>query len=311
MGFRPSAYISASRDGRLAKAAETARNALKSCNLCPRQCRVNRLKGELGVCRTGENAKVSSFDAHFGEEAPLVGRNGSGTIFFTYCNLQCIFCQNFDISHEGHGIATNVHELAEMMLSLQNAGCHNINFVTPTHVVAQILEALEIAVSEGLHIPLVYNSSGYDRVATLKLLDGIIDIYMPDFKFWRSETAHRLCNARDYPQQAQAAIQEMHRQVGDLVVDRDGIAVRGLLIRHLVLPEGLADTRKIMHFIARHISLNSFVNIMPQYRPCGQASLFPPLDHPLTPEDYEEGIKSAREEGLKRLDRPVRRFLLW
>jgi putative pyruvate formate lyase activating enzyme len=301
----PPVYIATHRKGMLAKAAEAARKHLATCTLCPRLCRVNRLEGALGVCRTGRDAMVASFGAHFGEEAPLVGQNGSGTIFFTHCSLLCIFCQNYDISHGGGGISASAYELADIMLSLQSAGCHNINFVTPSHVVAQILEALGIAVSRGLEIPLVYNSSGYDRVETLKLLDGIVDIYMPDFKFWNSETAQRLCNAPDYSKMARAAIREMYRQVGDLVIDDKGVAVRGLLIRHLVLPNGLADTRDIMEFISRNISPNSYVNIMSQYRPRGRASEFPPLDRGLAPGEYQNAIETAQAQGLSRLDYPL------
>jgi putative pyruvate formate lyase activating enzyme len=265
----------------------------------------------LGICRSSGTAEVASYNAHYGEESPLVGRHGSGTIFFAHCNLRCVFCQNYDISHGGHGFSVDARSLADMMLDLQRQGCHNINFVTPSHVVAQILEALEIAIAGGLRIPLVYNTNAYDRVETLQLLDGLIDIYMPDFKFWRPETAHRFCNARDYPAYARTAILEMHRQVGDLVIDPDGIAVSGLLIRHLVLPAGLADTKEIMRFIARDISSNSYVNIMHQYRPCGEASRFPPLD--MTPKevDYKSAVDAARAEGVTRLDRPLRRFVIW
>jgi putative pyruvate formate lyase activating enzyme len=240
-----------------------------------------------------------------------VGRHGSGTIFFAHCNLLCVFCQNFDISHGGQGFSTSARELADRMLSLQSAGCHNINFVTPSHVVPQILQALDIAAADGLHIPLVYNSSGYDGVETLKLLEGVVDIYMPDFKFWNPETARRLCDAADYPETARAAIREMHRQVGDLVVDDQGIAVRGLLIRHLVLPAGLADTREVMGFVARELSPDSYVNIMSQYRPCGRASEFPPMDRAPAPGDHQRAVETARAEGITRLDRPVRRFALW
>jgi len=306
----PSAYIAAHRKGLLAEVAEAARKQLEDCTLCPRQCRVNRLAGELGVCRTAATAMVSSCGAHFGEETPLVGRNGSGTIFFAHCNLLCIFCQNYDISHGGHGIPAGAHELADMMLSLQDAGCHNINFVTPSHVVPQILEALNIAAAKGLSIPLVYNSSGYDRVETLKNLEGIFDIYMPDFKFWNPKTALALCNAPDYSERARAAIQEMHRQVGDLIVGEDGVAVRGLLIRHLVLPDGLSDTRIIMRFIFRDISPNSYVNIMSQYRPCGRAGEFPLLDRGLVPGEYQKAIETAEAEGLSRLDRPLRHLAM-
>ncbi len=310
MSSMPPAYISAAKDGRLAKAVLAARKGLSSCCLCPRTCQVNRLEEELGVCRTGKSAEVSSCGAHFGEESPLVGSRGSGTIFFTRCNLLCVFCQNYDISHEGNGRRATPDELAEMMLALQEAGCHNINFVTPSHVVPQILESLEIAASKGLHIPLVYNTSGYDRTETLRLLDGIIDIYMPDFKFWRSDTSRRLCGAPDYSTYACAAIREMHRQVGDLAVGPDGIALRGLLLRHLVLPGGLADTNEIMQFIGREISTDTYVNIMAQYHPCGRAAHFPPLDRPPTAGEYAEAVTAAKAEGLTRIDRPVRRFII-
>jgi putative pyruvate formate lyase activating enzyme len=242
---------------------------------------------------------------------PLVGTRGSGTIFFAHCNLLCVFCQNFDLSHGGQGASASAHELADLMLSLQSTGCHNINLVTPSHVAPQILQALDIAAENGLHIPLVYNSSGYDCPETLKLLEGIVDIYMPDFKFWNPETARRLCDAADYPEAARAAIREMHRQVGDLTVDDRGVAVRGLLIRHLVLPAGLADTRDIMRFIARSVSPGSYVNIMSQYRPCGRASEFPPLDRMPASGDYQRAVETAVAEGISRLDRPVRRPAFW
>ncbi len=274
-------------------------------------CRVNRLKGVLGVCKAADRAIVSSYQAHFGEEAPLVGRHGSGTIFFTNCNLRCNFCQNFEISHGGEGNPVSSEGLAEAMLSLQNTGCHNINFVTPTHVVPQILESIEIAISNGLRVPLVYNSSGYDRVETLKLLDGIIDIYMPDFKFWDSDAARVTCQAPDYPEVARQAIKEMHRQVGELVMDDKGLAVRGLLVRHLVLPKGLAGTREIMKFIVRSISPNTYVNIMSQYRPFGNALEMKPLNTPLPIEDFRQATEVAKEEGVLRLDPPIRRFLVW
>ena len=210
---------------------------LNGCTLCPRECNVDRLSGDSGICKTQDKVLVSSYNPHFGEEAPLVGQEGSGTIFFAHCNLMCNFCQNYDISHEGHGQVIIDEQLAQIMLQLQNIGCHNINFVTPSHVVTQILSALEIAVENGLSVPLVYNTGGYDKVETLELLDGVFDIYMPDFKFWDSEIAEKTCNARDYPEIAQKAVVEMHRQVGDLVIDENGIAQRGLLVRHLVLPK--------------------------------------------------------------------------
>jgi putative pyruvate formate lyase activating enzyme len=295
-------YITAFKTGALDKKAEQARRILKNCRLCPRECGIDRTAGEKGVCRTEEKAVVSSFNPHFGEESPLVGSNGSGTIFFTFCNLMCSFCQNYDISHGGAGEAVTEEQLAQMMLLLQNQGCHNINFVSPTHVVPQILAAVKIAVKEGLCVPIVYNTGAYDKVETLKLLDGIIDIYMPDFKFWNPEIAKITCNAEDYPEAARNALIEMNRQVGDLVTDESGIAVRGLIIRHLVLPRNLAGTREVMKFIAEKISSNSYVNIMPQYRPCGSAHETKGLNRTITEEEFETALKEAAEEGIKRLD---------
>jgi putative pyruvate formate lyase activating enzyme len=305
------AYIDTYQKGLLAEKSSRALEALANCTLCPRKCRVDRLAGETGICKTGRMAWVSSYNPHYGEEAPLVGRNGSGTIFFTHCNLLCIFCQNFDISHQGRGRQVTADQLAGTMLELQKSGCHNINFVTPTHVVPQILEALEIAVEEGLRVPLVYNSGGYDRVETLKLLDGVFDIYMPDFKFWDPAVAKKVCNAEDYPDVARRALLEMHRQVGDLEIDSDGVARRGLLIRHLVLPRGLAGTREIMRFIATRVSPDSYVNIMGQYRPCGRAAEMDGLaDYP-TSSDMDAARQAARDAGIHRLDRPRRVFMLW
>jgi putative pyruvate formate lyase activating enzyme len=261
------------------------------------------------VCHTGRWAYVSSFNAHFGEEGPLVGEHGSGTIFFTYCNLLCLFCQNFEISHQGIGQEVTDEQLAAIMLTLQKQGCHNINFVTPSHVVPQILAALEIAVSQGLNLPLVYNSGGYDRPETLKLLEGVIDIYMPDFKFWDAEIAMQCCDAPDYPEVARQAIREMHRQVGDLVTSAGGIAQRGLIVRHLVMPKGLAGTRQVMRFIAQQISPVTYVNVMSQYRPCGRANDVPGLETPVSPAEYRKAVQEAVDEGIVRLDRP-RRFSL-
>jgi putative pyruvate formate lyase activating enzyme len=308
--FKP-AYINTFKKGLLAKKIETAYEILNSCTLCPRKCKVNRLTGETGVCKTGEKAYVSSFNAHFGEEDPLVGSHGSGTIFFTHCNLLCIFCQNYDISHLGHGEETSNEQLAGIMLHLQNKGCHNINFVTPSHVVPQILSAVEIAIPDGLSVPLVYNTGGYDSVKTLKLLEGVFDIYMPDFKFWNSEIAKTICNAEDYPEIAQKALMEMYRQVGDLVTDNRGIAESGILLRHLVLPSGLSGTREIMRFIARKISLNTYVNIMPQYRPCGRAGEVKELSVYLSQKDYEAALQTAKKEGIERLDSRRRRFMIF
>jgi putative pyruvate formate lyase activating enzyme len=308
--FEP-AYIETFKKGLLSKKIETARKILKSCTLCPRQCKVDRTAGETGVCKTGEKAYVSSFNAHFGEEDPLVGTRGSGTIFFTHCNLLCIFCQNYEISHLGQGEEISDEQLARIMLVLQEKGCHNINFVTPSHVVPQILSALDIAVQNGLSLPLVYNTGGYDSVETLKLLDGVFDIYMPDFKFWDPVVAKATCNAEDYPKVAQKALLEMHRQAGDLVIDDTGIAIRGILLRHLVLPHGLSGTREIMRFVARQVSKNTYVNVMPQYRPCGRAGDVKELSVHLSEKDYETALQTAIEEGIKRFDRRTRRFMIF
>ena len=305
--FEP-AYIGTIEKGLLKYKIEKAYNLLKSCVLCPRRCGVDRLSGETGICKTGKLSWVSSYNAHFGEEDPLVGSNGSGTIFFTHCNLLCLFCQNFDISHQGYGQEVTHDELAGIMLALQNQGCHNINFVSPSHVVPQILSAVEIAAEHGLSVPLVFNTGGYDRIATLKLLDGVIDIYMPDFKFWHPEVAESACQAADYPEMARRALVEMHRQVGDLQVDEQGIAQRGMLIRHLVLPDGLAGTRDIMKFIVQRLSPDSYVNIMSQYRPCGRAAEVKGLNSSLKAEDYRLAVQAAKEAGITRLDRPHRIF---
>jgi len=300
--FQPK-YLETHAQGLLKEKIGQAYKQLKACTLCPRQCSVNRLDGETGVCKTGQQAVVSSFNAHFGEEAPLVGRNGSGTIFFTHCNLLCNFCQNFSISHEGEGYAVTDTQLAAMMLSLQKAGCHNINFVTPSHVIYQIMAALAIAIEKGLSIPLVYNTSAYDNVSSLKLLDGVIDIYMPDFKFWDKAIAELTCEAPDYPDVARKAVIEMHRQAGDLKTDAHGIAQRGLLIRHLVLPQGLAGTQEVMRFIAEEISTDTYINIMPQYRPCGRAHEVKALSKRLSTADYKKALCAAEKQGITRLDR--------
>ncbi|NDY70962.1 radical SAM protein [Desulfobacter hydrogenophilus] len=297
--FQP-AYVKTKAKGLLRDKISEARHRLKSCELCPRACKADRLSGELGECSTGEEAVVSSFNAHFGEESPLVGAFGSGTIFFSHCNLKCNFCQNYEISHEGSGEECGRGQLAGMMLILQNNGCHNINFVTPTHVVPQILSALDMAIDGGLSIPLVYNSSGYDKVETLKLLEGIIDIYMPDFKFWDPAIAEQTCNAPDYPDVAAKAVAEMHRQVGDLQFDENGIATRGLLLRHLVMPSGMAGTGKVMSFIANHVSKNTYVNIMDQYRPCGKAHHVKGLEKSVSETEFNKAVQEAKDAGISR-----------
>jgi putative pyruvate formate lyase activating enzyme len=305
--FTPS-YIEAHRTGRLAESIRRSYQMLENCHVCPRECGVNRLRDEKGVCRTGRLAMVSSYSPHFGEEDPLVGTNGSGTIFITNCNLLCVFCQNWEISHLGEGSEVSSEALAHMMLQLQGLGCHNINFVTPTHVVPQILDALRHAIEGGLNVPLIYNTGGYDAVEALKLLEGIFDIYMPDFKFWDPEAARRYLKAPDYPEKAKEAIREMHRQVGDLTLDEKGIAMRGMLLRHLVMPGGLAGTREIMRFVSREISPDTYVNIMDQYHPCGNAAKYPPLDRRISRDEYEDALRAAREEGISRLDRRERRM---
>ncbi|MGQ9858029.1 MAG: radical SAM protein [Thermodesulfobacteriota bacterium] len=295
-------YLELHARGELGKRIERALEIIGSCEMCPRLCRVDRHSGEKGFCRTGRNAVVSSYNPHFGEEAPLVGHGGSGTIFFTNCNLLCLFCQNYEISHLGLGEEVAPKVLARMMVQLQNWGCHNVNFVTPSHVVAQILEALPSAIELGLRVPLVYNTGGYDRVETLRLLEGVFDIYMPDVKFLNSQVAERLCGAPDYPEVVKKALREMHRQVGDLVIDERGIAKRGLLVRHLVMPNGLAQSKKVMEFLAREVSANTYVNIMDQWRPCGEAHSHPDLSRRISADEYREAIDAARTCGLHRLD---------
>ncbi|UCG19873.1 MAG: radical SAM protein [Deltaproteobacteria bacterium] len=295
-------YLKTHKDSILHKRIEAALAILENCRLCPRHCEVNRLEGELGFCRTGRQAVISSYSPHFGEEDPLVGREGSGTIFMTHCNLGCVFCQNYEISHLSEGVKVSSSDLAQMMLTLQRRGCHNINFVTPTHMVPQILEALQEAIEGGLKVPLVYNCGGYEEVETLRLLDGIFDIYMPDFKFWDSEVSTRFCSAPDYVEKACAAVKEMHRQVGDLTLDAERIAQRGLLIRHLVMPEGLAGTREVMRFLANEVSKDTYVNVMSQYRPCGEAHNFPELRRPITAGEFRDAVSMAKEEGIHRLD---------
>jgi len=299
--FEP-AYIRLHREGKLEERIDKALALLKNCHLCPRNCGVNRNKGEPGYCKTSRYAGIASFGPHFGEEAPLVGSYGSGTIFFSSCNLLCSFCQNYDISHFRHGTEVGPKEIASMMLSLAGNGCHNINLVTPTHVVPQILEALPIAIDGGMNVPLVYNTGAYDTVNTLKLLDGIIDIYMPDFKFWEKSHAKKYCAAKNYPEIARAAIAQMHAQVDDLAIDEEGIAQRGLLVRHLVMPGDIAGTDEIMHFLAHKISKETYVNVMDQYHPCFEANRDKTINRRITREEYARAIEAAHSHGIKRLD---------
>ncbi|MEA1897928.1 MAG: radical SAM protein [Bacteroidota bacterium] len=293
-------YIQTAKRGILKERIVEAYALLESCCLCPRNCNVNRNKEQKGICKTGRKVKVSSFHPHFGEESPLVGIYGSGTIFFSNCNLLCNFCQNYDISHLGQGMEISNKQLAGFMLDLQERGCHNINLVTPSHVVPQILSALEIAISKGLNIPLVYNTGGYDSLETLKLLDGIIDIYMPDLKFMEPEDSILCGLPEDYPEITKRAIVEMHRQVGDLKVSTSGIATRGLLIRHLVMPGDLSKTEKTMRFIATEISENTYVNIMSQYRPAYIAVNIAELNRQITETEFKKALESKRQNGLLR-----------
>ena len=301
-------YLETHRRGLLQAKIDAAYEILSQCSLCPRTCLVDRHHGELGLCRTNDKPVVSSYGPHFGEEDPLVGSQGSGTIFFTHCNLYCLFCQNYEISHGGEGEEITVADLAAAMLYLQKRGCHNINFVTPSHQVYQILAALPAAIAGGLNVPLVYNTGGYDAVETLRLLDGVVDIYMPDFKFWDPQVAGDFCSAEDYPEIARQAVREMHRQVGDLAMDDKGVARRGLLVRHLVLPDDLSGTRGVMEFLSREISPHTYVNVMGQYRPCGRAAQHPILRKFLTGLEHEEALRLAREAGLTRLDRREKLF---
>lgn len=327
-------YLELFESGQLHQRAEKALAQLADCTLCARKCHAYRLidpprmdpegpdsgvAGEkpseppvqesprtqpvpqkrLGFCRTGRLAMVSSFFPHHGEEPCLRGWGGSGTIFFTHCNLRCVFCQNWDISWQGAGRPVQAKQLADMMLTLQKAGCHNINFVTPSHVVPQILEALVVAVAGGLRLPLVYNTGGYDCVETLQLLEGVIDIYMPDVKFLDPDLARRWAAAPDYPEVVRAALREMHRQVGDLQLDDQGIARRGLLVRHLVMPGTLADTEEVMRFLAEDISPHTFVNVMPQYHPEARARQFPELARRITADEYRQALAAARTRSLR------------
>lgn len=293
------AYRNLFETGLLERRVVEAYEMLKECKLCARECGANRLDGEKGFCKSGSVAMVSSVGPHFGEEPPLVGRHGSGTIFFTNCNLGCVFCQNYDISQLGDGKELDSSYLARAMLSLQSVGCHNINFVTPTHYVPQILDALLIAVKDGLNVPLVYNCGGYESLRTLKLLDGVFDIYMPDIKYGDNDLAEKYSKALNYFDAATSAVSEMHRQVGDLVINERGIAERGLLIRHLVLPNDLARTKKVIEYVSG-LSKNTYLNIMAQYRPQYRASKYTELNRRITSEEFENALLLAEKAGLTR-----------
>ncbi|MCH8095023.1 MAG: radical SAM protein [Chloroflexi bacterium] len=298
------AYLALHRTGELRRRAAAGLERLSHCLVCPRDCGVDRMADKTAACKTGRYARVSSHFPHFGEEECLRGWNGSGTIFFSMCNLRCVFCQNYDISQAGEGEETEPERLAEMMLELQGMGCHNINFVTPEHVVPQILEALPLAVEGGLRLPLVYNTSAYDSMDSLGLLDGIVDIYMPDFKFWDERLSLRYLLAKDYAAVAGRTIREMHRQVGPLKFDERGLARRGVLVRHLVMPGEIAGTAEIMSFLAREVSCDTYVNIMQQYYPAGRVNSekFEEIDRGVDGSEFKTAMDQAQEAGLWRFD---------
>lgn len=291
------AYRGLHASGEITRRARCLLDSLSECRLCPRRCGADRISGESGECRVGRHARVSSAFPHFGEEAVLVGTRGSGTIFFSECNLRCVFCQNWEISHGGEGREVEDDDLATLMLALQDRGCHNVNLVTPSHAVAQAVAALAIAASRGLRVPIVFNTSAYDTVETLRALDGLVDIYMPDFKFWTPEASAAYLTAPDYPEVARDAIREMHRQVGDLQVDRDGVAVRGLLVRHLVMPGALPESIEIVRFLAA-VSRRTHLNVMAQYRPLGDAGKHPGIDRRPSRDEVEAVRRAARAAGL-------------
>jgi putative pyruvate formate lyase activating enzyme len=300
--FEP-AYIKLYESGKLKETADRLTAIYENCTLCPRECKVNRKKGERGTCSAGAKAKICSAHPHFGEERPLVGRHGSGTIFFSHCSLLCLYCQNWDISHSAEGYEVSDEELANVMLRMQKIGCHNVNVVTPTHSLPNIVQALVFAAEKGLNIPLVYNTGGYDRVEILKMLDGIVDIYLPDYKYSDGKVAAKFSRGvKDYPEMGKAALKEMHRQVGVLKTDEYGVALRGLMIRHLVLPNDLAGTEAFVKFVAEELDPATYVNIMAQYRPCFQAHKFQELSRGLFMDEYQKALSMARKYKLFNLD---------
>jgi len=311
--FEP-AYLALHRSGELRRRAEMALERLFDCHVCPRNCGVNRMIDKAAACTTGRYAVVGSYFPHRGEEDCLRGWNGSGTIFLSWCNLRCVFCQNYDISQIGEGGECQPEQIAQMMIELQALGCHNLNFVTPEHVVPQLLEALALAVEQGLRLPIVYNTSAYDSMDSLQLMEGVVDIYMPDFKFWDPQASLKYLKAKDYSEAARRAITEMHRQVGELRLDEHGLAKRGVLVRHLVMPGQLADTESIMRFLAESVSPDTYVNVMAQYYPAGKVSeeKYPELNRRTTSDEYQKAVRLARRAGLWRLDerRPMRPRLI-
>ena len=308
--FEP-AYMALYRSGELQKRVDQAIAGLSECRVCPRDCAVDRLQGKTAVCKTGRYAMVSSYFAHFGEEDCLRGSHGSGTIFFSMCNLRCVFCQNFDISQSRAGVELPPEAIAQMMLELQASGCHNINFVTPEHVVPQALEALALAIEHGLRLPVVYNTSAYDSLHSLRLLDGIVDIYMPDFKMWDARLSLRFLKAKDYSQAAKLALKEMHRQVGVLKTDEHGLAKRGVLVRHLVMPGDAAGTIEVMRFLSEDLSPDTFVNMMAQYHPANKVSKdkYEEINRRVSKDEMRQAYDYAKEAGIWRFDQRRSRFL--
>jgi putative pyruvate formate lyase activating enzyme len=300
--FQP-AYLQLIKTGEFQHRVAEAATLLTNCIGCGWECHVDRRTDKLGVCRTGLRVRISSFGSHMGEEDPLRGWRGSGTIFFTRCSLRCQYCQNHDISQRNNGEEVDSIRLADIMLVLQSSGCHNINLVSPTHVVPQIMEAVMIAAQNGLRLPLVYNTGGYDSLACLKLLDGIIDIYMPDMKYANANIGLKYSKIRNYPHVNQIAVREMHRQVGDLQINEQGIATHGLLVRHLILPNNIAGTSEVVRFLAEEISRNTYLNLMDQYHPCFNAHLYTRLNRPINTQEYQTAVRLAHEAGLYRLDK--------
>jgi putative pyruvate formate lyase activating enzyme len=299
-------YLKLFKTGELEQRLEVLTDLLRECQVCPQKCGVNRMEGKTGCCKIGSKARVSSFGPHFGEEAPLRGWRGSGTIFFGGCNLACVYCQNAEISQGSDGREVDSRELGQIMLELQEAGCHNINLVSPSHVVPQIVAGLIHAADHGLRLPLVYNTGGYDSLRIIRLLDGIVDIYLPDMKYCHEELGKKYSGVPDYPSINQQAVLEMHRQVGDLELSNQGIALRGLLIRHLILPENLAGTRCILEFVSRKISRHTYLNLMDQYRPAYRAGQYPELTGRIGNKNYLDLVVTAAELGLNRLDGFIR-----
>ncbi|MDI6809726.1 MAG: radical SAM protein [Candidatus Eisenbacteria bacterium] len=293
-------YLNHFESGVLKERAAFLNSLLNDCAICPRECGVNRTKGDLGVCGSGALPKVASFNAHHGEEPPLSGTRGSGTIFFSGCNLRCVYCQNYPISQLANGEEISLDELASMMLRLQERGCHNINFVTPTHFMPQILNSVLIAIGKGLRLPLVYNTSGYELGKMVELLDGIIDIYLPDMRYGVSLHATKYSKAPDYSERNREAVKEMHRQVGDLVLDEDGTAVKGLIVRHLVLPGGLSASEEVFRFLSQEVSKNCYVSLMAQYFPTHNADSYPEIDRRITKGEYTEAVRLLKRYGLNR-----------